>query len=204
MSALVDHVLHTRAHVAPILERERSRTTHQLFILAESGSPPGDAHRRTSLRVTRSTAWMIHIATVLEEMWSGADAEFGDAVERWFATNTERRETTELRRIRDAHPGPSSGPDLRRRIDHLATAAWLLAAVADLAAPAGGSPADFHTDLVRRFDERCLTVGERVAELRSPDPADEELAERAELIAAVEAVGDVLDDALLPGSEDRA
>ena len=60
-TALTTRIFSDTAGLQERLERERSKMTHQVFLLAESGMMPDVGDRRSRARAATARAWMIHI-----------------------------------------------------------------------------------------------------------------------------------------------
>lgn len=194
MARFADRVLADEEAIVPLLERERSRMTHQLFLLAESGALPTEAERRTAARSATVRAWMVHVAGQLPGVWSAAPGDLGERVDRWFAVNGERRESIELTLADRIAAGPVGDlPTRERRLEYGGAARWLAAAIGDIVDPDGDGGAGFASRVAGALDAGEDAAASRAAELRLADPDDVRIAERAELVAQVEAVADALE-----------
>lgn len=187
------------------LERERSKMTHQVFLLAESGMLPDVGDRRSRARAATARAWMIHIAGSVGEVWEEAPADLGGAVERWFAANTERLEVIELSLAERVANGPIDDLLTReRRVDFGAAARWLMEAIGAEWDPDGDGGPAFARRMGVWLDAHDDEVGQIAAEARVDDPDDERVAESAELLAHVKVIVAGLEAALPGPSADPA
>jgi hypothetical protein len=198
-SALTARIFSDTAGLQERLERERSKMTHQVFLLAESGMMPDVGDRRSRARAATARAWMIHIAASVGEVWDGATPDLGSAVERWFGANTERLEVIELGLAERVADGPIDDLLTReRRVDFGAAARWLMEAIGAECDPDGGGGPAFARRMAAWLDAHDDEVGQIAAEARVDDPDDERVAESAELLAHVTVIVAGL-EAELPG-----
>ena len=198
-TALTARIFSDTAGLQERLERERSKMTHQVFLLAESGMMPDVGDRRSRARAATARAWMIHIAASVGEVWDGATPDLGSAVERWFAANTERLEVIELGLADRVANGPIDHLLTReRRVDFGAAARWLMEAIGAECDPDGGGGPAFARRMAAWLDAHDDEVGQIAAEARADDPDDERVAESAELLAHVKVIVAGL-EAALPG-----
>jgi hypothetical protein len=198
-TALTHRIFSDTAGLQERLERERSRMTHQVFLLAESGVMPDAADRRSRARAATARAWMIHIAASLGAVWDEAPPDLGGAVERWFGANTERLEVIELGLADRAASGPIDDLLTReRRVDLGAAARWLMEAIGAECDPDGGGGPAFARRMAAWLDAHEDGIGQLAAEARADDPDDERVAESAELLAHVTVIVAGL-EAALPG-----
>lgn len=199
MSALLDRVLGDGAGLNERLERERSRMTHEVFLMAESGVLPDEAERRSRARAATARGWMTHIAANLGPEIDGAPPDLGAAVETWFSANGERREVLELDLARRVAAGPIDDYETRaRRVDLGAAARWLFEAVGAVADPDGDGGPPFARRASAWMDAHDGRIADMAAAERLADPDDPRVAETAELIAHVRATVEAL-EATLPG-----
>lgn len=199
MSALLDRVMQDEPGLVERLERERSRMTHEVFLLAESGAMPDEGERRSRARAATARAWMTHIAASLEPVWAPAPPGLGDSVDRWFSENGERLEVIELDLARRIADGPIDDLETRRRrLDLGAASRWLAEALGDLCEPGGDGGPAFARRVGSWLDGHGADVGEIAAAGREADPDDVMTAERAELMAHVTITVAAL-EASLPG-----
>jgi hypothetical protein len=187
------------------LERERSKMTHEIFLLAESGVMPDERERRSRARAATARAWMTHIGASIGTTWPNAPADLGTSIEKWFATNGERLEVIELDMAARIASGPIDNLDTRaQRVDLGAAARWLGEAVGAICDPDGDGGPAFARRLSTWLDAHDAMVGELAGEARVASPDDPRVAESAELLAHVRTTVAGL-EALLPGlSEDPA
>lgn len=203
-AAVADTVLTARiftdtAGLHERLERERSRMTHQVFLLAESGAMPDVGDRRSRARAATARAWMIHIAASLGEVWAAAPADLGPSVDRWFSANGERLEVIELELAERVASGPVSDYLTReRRVDLGAAARWLMEAIGAECDPDGDGGPAFARRMATWLDAHDDELGQLAADARVDDPDDERIAESAELLAHVKVIVAGL-EAALPG-----
>jgi hypothetical protein len=198
-TALTTRIFSDTAGLRERLERERSKMTHQVFLLAESGVMPDVGDRRSRARAATARAWMIHIAASVGEVWDEAPPDLGGTVERWFGANTERLEVIELGLADRVANGPIDDLLTReRRVDFGAAARWLMEAIGAECDPDGGGGPAFARRMAAWLDAYDDEVGQIAAEARSDDPDDERVAESAELLAHVKVIVAGL-EAALPG-----
>jgi len=181
------------------LEREKSKMTHQVFLLAESGLMPDEADRRSRARAATAQAWMTHIAASLGAVWPEETPDLGDRVEQWFAANGERREVIELGLAARVASGPITDLVTReRRVDLGGAARWLMEAIGAECDPDGGGGPAFARRMAAWLDAREDEIGQIAADARADAPDDERVAESAELLAHVKLVIAGLEECL-PG-----
>jgi hypothetical protein len=198
---LRDRVLTDEVGLHERLERERSRITHAMFLMAESGMLPDVRERRSQSRAATARAWMTHIAAGVGHIWPDAPADLGDQVDQWFAANGERREILELQLAERLADGPIDDLDTReRRMDFGAAARWLMAAIGELCDPDGDGGPAFARRMSALLDGRDGEIGRLAADARVDDPDDERAAESAELMAHVNVTVAVLESELPAGS----
>lgn len=196
---LMDQVMLDEPGLRERLERERSRMTHQVFLLAESGMLPSEEERRTQARAATARAWMIHIAASLEPVWDAAPRDLGTSVETWFASNGERLEVLELGLARRIADGPVSDLATRaRRVDLGSASRWLFEAVGAICDPDGDGGPAFARRTGGWLDAHDDEIGRLAADARVDAPDDERTAESAELLAHVQVTVAAL-EASLPG-----
>lgn len=185
---LMAQVLGDTAGIAHRLERERSKMTHQVFLLAESGEMPDEAQRRAWARAATAQAWMTHIGSSLEVVWRDAPAGLGDSLEAWFASNGERREVIEMDLAsRLASRGIEDDETRARRRDLGAAARWLGEGIGAVGDPGGVGGPEFARRLAAYLDRHDDVIAQHAGDARSEDPADGRLTESAELSAHVNA-----------------
>jgi hypothetical protein len=198
--ALLARVMEDDVGIHERLERERSRMTHQVFLLAESGAMPDETERRSRARAATARAWMTHIGASIEPAWPQAPADLGTSVEDWFATNGERLEIIELELARRIAAGPIDDSETRaRRVDLGAAARWLGDAIGAICDPDGDGGPAFARRLSAWLDGQNDTIAQLAAEGRIADPDDAKVAESAELFAHVRITVAGF-EALLPGA----
>jgi hypothetical protein len=181
------------------LEREKSKMTHQVFLLAESGLMPDEADRRSRARAATAQAWMTHIAASLGVVWRDGPPDLGERVEQWFASNGERREVIELGLAERVASGPITDLKTReRRVDLGGAARWLMEAIGAECDPDGGGGPAFARRMAAWLDAHEDEIGQTAADGRADAPDDERIAESAELLAHVKMVIAALEEAL-PG-----
>jgi hypothetical protein len=196
---LMDQVMRDEPGLRERLERERSRMTHQVFLLAESGMLPTEDERRAQARAATARAWMIHIGASLEPVWDGAPRGLGTSVETWFASNGERLEVIELDMARRVAGGPVGDPATRARRVGLGSASrWLFEAVGAVCDPDGDGGPAFARRAGGWLDAHDDEIGLLAADARVDAPDDERTAESAELLAHVRVTVAAL-EATLPG-----
>lgn len=190
-------IMRDEAGIAERRERERSRMTHQLFLLAESGMLPAEHERRTAARQATAQAWMVHIAAHLHDVWPAAPADIADQVEKWFGGNGERREVIELVLAERLASGPIDDLLTReRRVEYGGSVRWLAEAIGAVCDPTGeGGPA-FAKAIAASLDRDESATAARAAEIRAPNPDDVNLGEQAEMVAHIEAVCAALEEHL--------
>lgn len=185
-AALLEQVMQDEAGIHERLERERSKMTHEVFLLAESGAMLDETERRFRARAATARAWMTHIGASIEPVWPRAPGGLGESVEKWFATNGERLEIIELELAQRVADGPISDFDTRaRRVDLGAAARWLGEAIGALCDPSGDGGPAFGRRLSAWLDQKDETIALMAAEGRVADPDDPRVAESAELFAHV-------------------
>lgn len=183
------------------LERERSRITHAMFLMAESGMLPDVRERRSQSRAATARAWMTHIAAGVAVVWPEAPADLAEQVDQWFAANGERREIIELQLAERLAGGPIDDLDTReRRMDYGAASRWLMAAIGELCDPDGAGAPAFTRRMSALLDARDAEIGHLAADARLGNPDDERTAETAELMAHVSVTVAVLESGLPAGS----
>ena len=176
MNRLIDD----NAGLTEKLERERSRITHAMFLMAESGMLPDMRERRSQSRAATARAWMTHIAAGVPHVWPTAPANLGDSVDTWFAANGERREVIELELAERIAAGPIDDLETReRRLDMGAAARWLMVAIGEICDPDGNGGPAFSRRMSALLDTRDEEIGQLAAEARVDDPDDERAAETA-------------------------
>lgn len=200
MGELLDAVMADTAGIHARRERERSRMTHQLFLLAESGMLPAEHERRTAARQATARAWMVQVAAHVRTVWPAAPADLADRVEKWFAQNGERLEVIELELAQHMADGPIDDLLTReRRVEYGAAARWLAEAIGFAADLGDGGPAAFARPVSAALGAAEAQLADRAAEIRAPNPDDVNLGEQAELIAHVEAICAILPEHLVAG-----
>ncbi len=196
--ALLARVMDDDVGIHERLERERSKMTHQVFLLAESGAMPDETERRSWARAATARAWMTHIGASIEPAWPQAPGDLGTSVEKWFATNGERLEIIELELARRVADGPIDDYETRaRRVDLGAAARWLGEAIGALCNPGGDGGPAFARRLSVWLDEHDDAIAQLAADGRMAAPDDPKVAESAELFAHVRTTVAGL-EALLP------
>lgn len=194
MGALLDAVTADRNGIQERRERERSRMTHQLFLLAESGMLPAEHERRTAARHATSQAWMTHIAAHLGAVWPSAPADVADKVEKWFGVSGERREVIELELAHRVASGPIDDLLTReRRVEYGGSVRWLAEAIGATCDPTGSGGPEFAKAIAARLDAAEDQTAARAAEIREPNPDDVNLGEQGEMVAHIEAICDALE-----------
>lgn len=189
MGALLDAITADEGGIQERRERERSRMTHQLFLLAESGMLPAEHERRTAARQATAQAWMVHIADHLRDIWSGAPVDLADQVEKWFGVSGERREVLELELAHKVAAGPVDDLLTReRRVEYGGTVRWLAEALGATCDPTGVGGPEFAKAVAARLAAMEDETVARAAEIRAPAPDDVNLGEQAEMVAHIEAV----------------
>ncbi len=184
--ALFARVMEDDIGIHERLERERSKMTHQVFLLAESGAMPDESERRSWARAATARAWMTHIGASIEPAWPPAPAGLGESVEKWFATNGERLEIIELELARRIADGPIDDYETRaRRVDLGAAARWLGEAVGALCDPDGDGGPAFARRVSVWLERNDDVIAQLAAEGRIAAPDDHKVAESAELFAHV-------------------
>ena len=198
--ALLEQVMGDTTGIHERLERERSKMTHQVFLLAEGGAMPDEAERRSRARAATARAWMTHVGASLEAVWAPAPAGLGTSVETWFAVNGERLEILELDLAARVAAGPIDDSDTRaRRVDLGAAARWLGEAVGALCDPGGDGGPAFARRFAAWLDAHDDDIARLAADERVAAPDDPKVAESAELLAHVRTTGAGL-EALLSGA----
>lgn len=184
--ALLTQVMADEPGIHERLERERSKMTHEVFLLAESGGMPDERERRTRARAATARAWMTHIGASLPAVWPQAPLDLGVELEKWFATNGERLEIIELELATRVAEGPIDDLDTReRRVDLGAAARWLGEGVGALCDPGGDGGPAFARRLATWLDEHDDEIARLAADGRVDAPDDVRTAESAELFAHV-------------------
>lgn len=202
---LLEQVLGDTAGIHERLERERSKMTHQVFLLAESGAMPDETERRSRARAATARAWMTHIGASLEPVWASAPLGLGSSVETWFATNGERLEILELDLAARVSAGPIDDDDTRaRRVDLGAAARWLGEAIGALCDPGGDGGPAFARRFATWLDARDDDLAQLAADERVAAPDDPKVAESAELFAHVRTTVAGLEALLSGASADPA
>ena len=169
--ALLARVMQDDVGIHERLERERSKMTHQVFLLGESGAVPDEAERRSWARAATARAWMTQIAASIEPAWPQAPADLGTSVEKWFATNGERLEIIELALARRIADGPIDDYDTRaRRVDLGASARWLGEAIGAICDPDGDGGPAFARRLSAWLDGQNDAIAQLAADGRMADP----------------------------------
>lgn len=186
---LLEQVMGDTQGIHERLERERSKMTHQVFLLAESGAMPDETERRSRARAATARAWMTHVGASLEPVWAPAPMGLGTSVEAWFAANGERLEILELDLATRVAEGPIDDYDTReRRVDLGASARWLGEAIGALCDPDGtGGPA-FARRLSGWLAAHDDDIAQLAAEGRVAAPDDPKVAESSELFAHVRTI----------------
>ncbi len=196
--ALLDRVVDDTVGIQHCLERERSKMTHQVFLLAESGAMPDEHERRSRARAATARAWMTHIGASLSAVWPPAPPDLGTSVETWFAANGERLEIIELALATRVAQGPIDDLETRaRRVDLGAAARWLGEAIGALCDPDGDGGPAFARRLATWLDGHDDDIAAMAADGRVAAPDDPKVAESAELFAHVHVTVAAL-EALLP------
>jgi hypothetical protein len=183
---LLQQVMEDKAGIRQRLEREQSKMTHEVFLLAESGGMPDETERRGRARAATARAWMTHIGASIEPVWHQAPVGLGEMIERWFAVNGERLEVIELALATLIADGPIDDYDTRaRRVDLGAAARWLGEAVGALCDPTGSGGPAFARRLASYLDANADTIAQLAGDGRVEAPDDPKVAESAELFAHV-------------------
>jgi hypothetical protein len=168
------------------LERERSKMTHEVFLLAESGVMPDERERRSRARAATARAWMTHVGASLQTAWPRAPRDVGAELEKWFAANGERLEIIELQLAARVAEGPIDDLDTReRRVDLGAAARWLGEGLGAVCDPHGDGGPAFARRLASWLDEHDDDIARLAADGRVDAPDDVRAAESAELFAHV-------------------
>lgn len=185
---LMAQVLGDTAGIAHRLERERSKMTHQVFLLAESGEMPDETQRRAWARAATAQAWMTHIGASLEVVWRESPAGLGDSLEAWFANNGERREVIEMDLTARLASGAMDDETRARRRDLGTAGRWLGEGLGAVGDPGGIGGPEFARRLAAYLDRHGDVIAQHAGDGRNDDPTDGRLAESAELSAHVNAI----------------